>query len=473
MKELKFLKTINLLSKIEKSKFKDFLNSPYFIKNNQIPILYDQFQTFEFKTSITDEEKKVIWYRLNKNTPFDDSSWRKLCNELVRELNNFFAFQQLQKNELLKHTLQLDYITENELNIATKSTFLTLDGLYKKATTSNSSSHLYSFLYNKNKYDLLNYEINIEEESNIEEVHNQLDLFYLSEKIKQLVIVITRKNDLNIPIDISLEHEVLELIKKQNFLKYPEIDIYYRIYQIKSGNESNSNYNDLKKAVTSNLDIFDIYEANSILTETINYCNLELNKGSQSFAFEAMEWYKFGLKNDILFSNKIKFNPGIFMNIVISGIRTKEFTWTENFIEEYQKIIPKEIKKDIVTFSYARLYFNQRKFDDVIEKLRDVEFEELTYNLDAKVLLLATYFEVEEWPAMSSLADAYRTYLHRHEKDITKAKQLRYLHFIKYIKKLSRVKYLDKKAKEKLIEEIQNTEGIVNKGWLIEKAKRL
>ena len=74
---------------------------------------------------------------------------------------------------------------------------------------------------------------------------------------------------------------------------------------------------------------------------------------------------------------------------------------------------------------------------------------------------------------MISLADSYRTFLNRHEKDITKAKQLRYLNFIKFIKKLSRVKYQDKKSKEKLIEDIQSTDGVVNKAWLTEKAKGL
>jgi secreted Zn-dependent insulinase-like peptidase len=165
-----------------------------------------------------------------------------------------------------------------------------------------------------------------------------------------------------------------------------------------------------------------------------------------------------------------KFHPGHFLNIVLFGIRTKEFTWTENFIEEYQKIIPPDQKHTLVTFSLARLYFNQKKFDQVIEKLRDVEFDELTYNLDSKVLLLATYFEVEEWPALVSLADSFRTFLNRHEKDITAAKKLRYSNFIKFVKRLSKVKYQDQAAKTKVIADIKSTEGVVNQGWLIEKS---
>lgn len=187
------------------------------------------------------------------------------------------------------------------------------------------------------------------------------------------------------------------------------------------------------------------------------------------FGSEQLQWYKYGLKHDLIFPLK-SFHPGHFLNIVILGIRTKEFIWTENFIEEYQKIIPLDQKHTLVTFSQARLYFNQHKFDLVIEKLQDVEFAELTYNLDSKVLLLATYFEVEEWPAMASLADSFRTFLNRHEKDITAAKKLRYANFIKFVKRLSKVKYQDKAAKLKVILDIKSTEGVVNQGWLIEKA---
>ena len=77
---------------------------------------------------------------------------------------------------------------------------------------------------------------------------------------------------------------------------------------------------------------------------------------------------------------------------------------------------------------------------------------------------------MEEWPALVSLTDSFRTFLNRHEKDITAAKKLRYSNFIKFVKRLSKVKYQDQAAKTKVIADIKSTEGVVNQGWLIEKA---
>ncbi len=468
MKELKFLKVLKQLPKAELLRFEEFLNSPYCNQNLNFTEFYQAFKQSEFNATLNTNLKLLAWSKIGPGQKINESKWRKACFEFTALIYKFFSFQKLKENKILESNLLLEYIKDNNVNIPVKSM---LDSKKKLFSTSKISSlfHLHLFNFNQNEYDLMNFEVEMEKASNIEEVHHHLDLFYLSEKVKQLVNVLTRRNDFNIPIKINFEEESLDLIKKFNLDLYPEINIYYILYNLKRSNNS-SDYNKFKDEVEKHLYKFELNEASDIFKEAINYCISQVNEGYTDFNFETLTWYKFGLANDVVFL-KNKFHPGHFLNIVLFGIRTKDFIWTENFIEEYQKIIPKESKKDIVTFSLARLYFNQNKFETVIEKLRDVEFDELTYNLDAKVLLLATYYEADEISAMISLADAYRTFLNRHEKDITKAKQLRYLNFIKFIKKLSRVKYQDKKAKEKLIDEIHSTDGVVNKGWLIEKAK--
>ena len=470
MKELKFLKVLKLMPKNEILRFEDFLNSPYCNQNENLIEFYNTFKVSDFNSTLDGEQKSRAWALIAPGIEFNDSKWRKACFEFTGLIYKFFSFQKLKEKKLLENNLLLEYIIDNNIHIPVNSLLESTKNLFKTSKIS-SDFHLHLFNFNQNEYDLLNFEVEMEKASNIEEVHHHLDLFYLSEKVKQLVNVLTRRNDFNIPIKINFEEESLHLIKKYNIDLYPEINIYFILYNLKKNNIS-SDYKKFKAEVEKHLYKFELDEAADIFKEAINYCIAQVNEGYTDFNMETLAWYKFGLANDVVFL-KNKFHPGHFLNIVLFGIRTKEFSWTENFIEEYQKIIPKESKKDIVTFSLARLYFNQNKFEDVIEKLRDVEFNELTYNLDAKVLLLATYYEVDEISAMISLADSYRTFLNRHEKDITKAKQLRYLNFIKFIKKLSRVKYQDKKSKEKLIEDIQSTDGVVNKAWLTEKAKGL
>ncbi|MEP7269041.1 MAG: hypothetical protein ABI844_15590 [Saprospiraceae bacterium] len=469
MKELKFLKVLSSLNESDLQKFERFLDSPYCNSNKELRTLFTHLRKSKFGNTLSETEKKAIWKKLYDTKPFVDSKWRRLCNEMLHQIFNFFTFESVNKEMAIKGNLLLKYIHKNNLGFLISSTIALVKKDFEKFKYQSSEDHYHLFEFEKLVYDLMDYEVNMEKPSNLSAIHSELDLFYLSEKIKQIVTAQSRLGFFNLQLDIKFESEIIEIIEKNKLLEYPEISIYYTIYNLR---KNKFKYFEIKSELIADLSNASLIDALVINKEIINFCILQLNDGQFQYAKEILDWYKLGLRKGWIFPDD-KFNPGDFLNIVVSGIRTKEFTWTENFIDDYQKIIPKKSKRDIVTFSFARLYFNQQKFGEVIEKLRDVEFDELTYNLDAKVLLLATYFEVEEWQALSSLADSFRTFLHRHEKDITPSKKLRYSNFIKYTKKLSRVKYQDKKAKHKVLGEIQGLEGVVNQGWLIEKAKSI
>lgn len=472
MKELKFVKVLNTLSKEDISKVQKFFDSPYCNSNIVLAKLL-QVIIKEIKNGNAGQiDKFKIWKVIYIDIPFNDLKWRKICNDTLSTIQKFFVYEQLDSNKLLADNLLLKTIYKLKLEALYKSTSDHIISEFKKQKRQSSEFHYQQFLLERNLYDIFEYEINMESKSNIEVIHDNLDLFYIAEKAKQLANVATRRQFYNHKINIKLEDELIKIIEQKNFLTYPEINIYFKIYNLKKENFTQDAYNDLKLVLQEHLNQFEPNEASDILREVINICTYFYNKGLSEFGSEQLQWYKYGLKYNLIFPSN-SFHPGHFLNIVLFGIRSKEFTWTENFIEEYQKIIPTDQKHTLVTFSLARLYFNQHKFDQVIEKLRDVEFDELTYNLDSKVLLLATYFEVEEWPALASLADSFRTFLNRHEKDITAAKKLRYSNLIKFVKRLSKVKYQDKAAKLKVLEDIKSTEGVVNQGWLIEKANAI
>jgi len=472
MKELKFVRVLSQLSKNELNKLQRFLESSYFNVN---PKVLGLFKAVVHEGNLDDPDqvnKNRIWKKLMPDQAFHDPRWRKWCNELMGLIEKYLVCEQLDKKPLMANNLLLESVYENKLTLLYKSILNKAENDLKKNKNPSSEFHLQHFLFQRNLYDLKEYEINMESQSNLETIHEVLDLFYLAEKTKQLVNAVTRRIDFNLPIRIDLEDQLIQIVRQGAYLEHPEIGLYYKIYQIKNQKDPGPLYPGLKQSVLSHLDKFPQQEAVDIFKEMINFTTLQRNQGRTEFEHESLEWYKYGLKYDLVFPNGA-FHPGHFLNIVITGIRTKEFAWTEKFIEEYQNIIPKDQKNTLVTFSLARLYFNQNQFGLVIQKLQDVEFDELTYNLDSKVLLLATYYEVEEWPAMSSLAESFRTFLNRHQKDMTPAKKLRYSNFIKYIKRLSRVKYQDRAARLRALEEIKSTTAVVNQGWLLEKAKAI
>ena len=84
-------------------------------------------------------------------------------------------------------------------------------------------------------------------------------------------------------------------------------------------------------------------------------------------------------------------------------------------------------------------------------------------------MLLKIYFQLKEINALESLIDSFTRYLTR-RKDLGYHKEL-YLNLIRFIKKLLQLQQYDKTGKENLRQEIERTEALTEKKWLLEQLK--
>ena len=102
--------------------------------------------------------------------------------------------------------------------------------------------------------------------------------------------------------------------------------------------------------------------------------------------------------------------------------------------------------------------------------LNNVEYMDVYYILDSKILLLKTYYELEEVDAFYSLIDSFYVYLRRNEL-ISDYQKTICLNFVKFVKKLMRIKLGDKAAAEKLLQELNENQQVASISWLIKKTQ--
>ncbi len=81
---------------------------------------------------------------------------------------------------------------------------------------------------------------------------------------------------------------------------------------------------------------------------------------------------------------------------------------------------------------------------------------------------MASYYELDEIEALGSLLDTFRVYLSRN-KELPATRKKHYLNTISIVRKLSRIVPGDHKEIDKLRNEIESTQGIVSKNWILEK----
>ena len=186
---------------------------------------------------------------------------------------------------------------------------------------------------------------------------------------------------------------------------------------------------------------------------------------------ELFHLYNDLINKEIIFLND-ELSPWTFKNISVVALRLGKYDWVESFINNYNIKLPPESRDNAVTYNLAQLYFYQKKYDKVIEQLQNVEYEDVSYNLDSKTMLLATYYEIDEMEALYFLLESFRAYLNRH-KDIPVSAKKNYSNLIKFTKKLIKIIPGDSKAIKKLREDISQTTGIVSIRWLKEKITQL
>jgi len=474
MRNSKLYSILKALHKIEQNQLRKYLLSPYFNVNHAILSLFEYLtDSFEEPEDEYTLEKKTIWRVISPGEKYNDVRFRKYCSDLLKLIEGFLSLQIFEKNELYQNLFLMEAVGKRKLaklyNGAVKKAQRTLE----KSPFRSAQFFFNQYRYERSYFNLYEFETKRDEKSNLEDIIRNLDIFYISEKLRLYCSALSRQRILSIKYEVQFIDEILDYLSKNNhYLQYPSIAIYYQIQLIYTAPEDESHYFKLKELLSKYGLLFPMREAQEELyIPPINYCIRKVNQGNQTFLEESFHLYKELIEKGILINEK-QLSPWHFRNIVFAGLRLKQFDWIESFILNYKNYLPASFRDNAVTFNLARLYWYQNKHDKVIEQLQEVEYEDVTYNLGSKSMLLATYYEMEEIEALYSLLDSFRVYLNRN-KDIPESRRVNYKNLIKFTKKLIKIGPGDKARLKKLKEEVIETKNIASIDWLKEKIAEL
>ena len=475
MRSTKVYQVLSALDKLEHNRLRKYLVSPYFNPNKTILCLYDALRKDIFRKSSAGGplEKETIWKALEQGKPYDDVYFRRLCADLLKLTEGYFAQQMYEKDEAHRSILLVEAISQHKIEPLYASAVRAARAALDKELPGAPFHLLHRYELERSLYDLRNIiSYNRLERSNIEEMLNDLDQFYIAEKLKYYCIILGQKSFSTHDYALSMMEEILEYVRNHLEELVPAVRIYYQISLTQRAPEEEAHYHRLRELITAHISGFPQQERYFIFNFALNYAIRLINKGKEGFLEEYYQLYREALDLRVLFSDG-QLSPWHFRNIVGVALRLGHFSWTQSFISEYGAFLPPDKRENAVTFNLATLYFYQKDFRKVIELLREVDYEELTYNLNSKNMLLLTYYELDELDPLSSLMDSFRVWLNRH-KDIAKPRRQSYLALISFTRKLTRILPGDKTAIDKLKREISDhPTDIASEKWLREELEEL
>ncbi|MCG8332207.1 MAG: hypothetical protein MI974_31265 [Chitinophagales bacterium] len=418
-------------------------------------------------------EREEIWKKLQPKKKYDDVRFRKYCSDLLKLVEGFLAQEVYESRKIEKSIDLIDAVGKKKLEKLYESSMRSARKAITQLKERSALFYLKNYEVENKSYELAENKHERIIKKNIDSLNYNLDVFYMSEKLRFYCSAIQYKLFTKQSSNTFFFEEILKHIRNdQELMKIPAISIYYKISLIQKEPENINSYYQLKTLLEQHALEFPQLEAMNIYVYAINYCIGHINKGDQKFLNEFFELHEDLIKKEIIFVNG-ELSPWNFKNIVAVALRLGKYSWTENFIHSYNDRLPEAFRDNAITFNLAQVYFHQKQHDKVLEQLRNVEYEDIAYNLGSKAMLISTYYEMDEVEPLYSLLESFRTYLNRHKHDISQNRRQNHANLIKFTKRLLRIMPGDNRSIEKLKIEINETKNVTGAKWLKEKIVEL
>lgn len=461
----KYKSLLQLLPTSEFELFKEWLSSPWFNTDAKLLILAECSYSKDNELS-----NDALFQKLYPGKPFHAQLLRNKQNNFTRKLERFMAWEQLESEPSYQSQLLGKLLLDRS---DLKSFRKNLNHTFQKPWYQVSSLKNLDF---DQKMAELDYRIEQksqrqEAEKGLEKLLQEMDANWITNRLKFSCEMFNRGLTLGQQSNIAIE-QVLQFLPLNTNPKLLLARLYRLVYLTLTQATETTHYYLLKENLQNHLQQIDPQESTELFTFLQNYCIRRINAGEPSFLQELFSNYKLLLQTKLILKDGV-LGEFDFKNILTVSIRLKEIEWAHQFIQEYAKLLPNQHQANAIQYNQARLFYAEQKLKQALKALTTVEYTDVYYHLDSRILLTKIYYDLEDIESLFSSIQSFRQYLAR-TKRISVTQQKLYFNFISVIKRLGMLidgSKVDLSKLENFLAENPQTADIT---WLkerVEKAK--
>ncbi len=453
-----------------RNRFRKFLASPYFNEQQELSALLEVLLE-----PIPATDKAQVWQKIFGDKPYQDGQMRRLISALITQLLDFLAIEQCRRKSVRARAELLDTLHHPRFALHFASIMRQIQTEQEKSVQQDADFHFHQYLIERQWYRQMELsERSPDMMTKLNDAGFHLDCFFLSQKLQFYCDFLGYKDFLSIDTKYdTLSFATIENNCTPRHLAVPAIRIYYLIAQMLMHPAQETFYYDAKYAINEYAACFKKAEAKSFYIHLINYCiHKKINIGETRFFQELFSVYQALLDKGILLDDEGVLEPQHYKLIVSVGLQIQAFEWVEQFIQTHTRALPPDAQDNALTYNLAKVYFQQGYYTKVITLLQEVEYESLDYALGAKLMLLKTYYELNEFLALDSMIDSFRIYLMRN-KLISKEVRRQYLNVLRFVRKLSTIILGNREAIIQIRRDIDACKMLADKNWILSKLQEL
>ncbi len=475
---IKLIHYLESLSLADRERFQAFVHSPYFNQHQKTTELLDYI--IEHLSGQADQlSRERIFEALFPGEEYQDQQIYNLLSYLKKLYQKFLAHQNLEKSPLIEQRFTLEEAFRlNQFDL--------LDSRAKKL-----EKQLQKLGYRDSEYHLTHYRLQSllgyysgrykdrSESTNFQQMLEHLDRFYILEKLQNSCHLTANMLLLNSNYNFSFLDELLTYLDahRAEFADDIGIQMYQTILMSLREDDQTQHYREMKRLLNEEFSKLSPREATDLYNFSYNFCIWQINKGRKEYSKELFDLYQQALETKILLVNGL-IGEWDYKNITTLGCNLGEFTWTEDFINEYREKLLPDKQENAYRYNLANLYYHKKMYQEALDILRYVTFTDFKYHLSAAFLQIRIHYELGNTELLLSQLDALRIYVMRNQKMTTDEKK-GYNNFIRLAKKLALIRNQSdtiprKQLQEKLQnlqEKVKKTDPVINRFWLLEETE--
>lgn len=468
----KIISLLQTFSRQEEQLFEKWLQSTYFNENTQLLVLYRALYPVTNGTEKLD--KQEIWKAVYADAPFEDIVLRRAFSSLLQQAYVFLATRQYQQQSARQKIDLLPLLSTPSLRTHYSGVLRNVEQQLAQVDGGQTNLHYNRYQLARATYKKKELSGNLKESCrHLEFTDLHFDRYYFVQKLKHYCDALGYGNFISEEVDIKLLPGTMSYLVQQNFFDDLLVRAYYLVADMLNHPERELAFSELKRLLFDKCSQFPKTELKPLFIHLNNYCiHKKINIGETVFFNELFEIYQFALDKEIFHDKNGRLPQQDYKNIITVGLHVKAFDWVENFIKKQTQDLPQDQQENALTYNLAKVYFSREEYEKVISQLQEVEYDDIVYALGSKLLLLKTYYELDEYLALDSLIDSFRIYLRRNKTISTQVKR-QYLNILRFVKKMSTIDPYDDEALKRLFDQAQECKALADKSWILNKIRSI
>lgn len=470
MSKPKLLLAYAALNERERQQFGEFVRSPFHNTREKLVRLVLVLEEMHATEEPADWDKEMAYTRIFDQSGFHELQLNNVVSDLFQLLETFLAWQQFSKQEGLRDVYMMEYLLSTSM-------IEQADKVIRKKLEQPEADAYIRYRINLLADQFFFQRSRKNENTWLLAGQESLELHFLSNQLRIWCELVSRSNILSLQYDEErfLAFEQYLQTQMPKYGDYHTISIYTPILQWLRDQENDSWFDGFQEKLFAHIQEFPDQEAKDIIAYVQNYCVKRINQGKSEFLRAWLDIARFVLPLQYLHEGQY-ISQWTFKNIVTTGVRLKEFEWTETFVHTHYEQLPPEMRDNAYQYNLAVLYYEQQQYSRAMQLLNRVHFTDPNYYLDAKTILLKIYYDQNAFEALLSLHDTVKIYLLR-DKLLSRSQQMLYKNLFAFTLKLYKLRLEKdstdpekwKKQHTELKQKIEANNLIANKSWLADR----